>query len=71
MLIDSNLEKLLTTKDLAIFLSISKSTVYRLIERREIPFCKVRGSVRFDKKDIKSYLQRNRVESIGLTQYDS
>ena len=64
MLTDSNSKKLSTTNDLAISLNVSKSTVYRLIERRAIPFCKVGRSIRFDEKDIALYLRQNRVESV-------
>lgn len=70
MPIDSNLiSQLLTPDELADLLKISKSGVYRLIEKRQIPFFKVGGSLRFNKDDIMSYLRRNRFESIGLKNY--
>jgi excisionase family DNA binding protein len=46
-------------------LKISKSTVRRLQRRRLIPFFKVGGSVRFTKSDLVSYLEKQRVETIG------
>ena len=56
--------ELLTPKELAIMLKISKAGVYRLVEKRRIPFHNVTRSVRFDKKDILSFLQQNRIDVI-------
>jgi excisionase family DNA binding protein len=47
------------------FLKISKSTVRRLQQRRLIPFFKVGGGIRFTKNDLVSYLEKQRVETIG------
>jgi excisionase family DNA binding protein len=60
----NTLPNLLTPDDLAQFLSISKTGVYRLVEKRRIPFFRIGGSLRFEKKDVLSYLQGNRVESV-------
>jgi excisionase family DNA binding protein len=60
----NTLPNLLTPDDLAQFLSISKTGVYRLVEKRQIPFFRIGGSLRFEKKDLLSYLQGNRVESV-------
>jgi excisionase family DNA binding protein len=57
--------KLLTPDELAHALRISKVGVYRLVEKRTIPFYKVRGSLRFDQKDVIEFLQRNRIGSAG------
>ena len=56
--------KLLTPDQLADFLNISKTTVYRLIDSRKIPFYKIGGSIRFDKKDIMNYLQESKINPI-------
>jgi len=56
--------RLLTPDEMADLLRISKSTLYRLIEKRKIPFYKVEGSLRFLKRDIVSYLDKNRVDSV-------
>ncbi len=70
MPIDSNLTlQLLTLDELAGWLKISKPSVYRLVQKRQIPFYKVGGSLRFGKNDIMSYLQKNKIESIGHKQY--
>jgi excisionase family DNA binding protein len=57
--------ELLTIAGVAEFLKISKSTVRSLQQRRLIPFFKVGGSVRFTKSDLVSYLEKQRVETIG------
>jgi excisionase family DNA binding protein len=57
--------ELLTIAGVAEFLKISKSTVRSLQQRRLIPFSKVGGSVRFTKSDLVSYLEKQRVETIG------
>lgn len=55
---------LLSPVELARILNISKATVYRLIEKRSLPFFKVGGSIRFDTKDINAYLGKNRIKPV-------
>lgn len=57
--------ELLTPDEVAKILKISKAGIYRLIDKRLIPFSKVMGSIRFEKNDVFSYLKNNRVESVG------
>jgi excisionase family DNA binding protein len=59
--------KLLTPNELARVLRISKAGVYRLVEKRLMPFYKVKGSLRFDQKDVSEYLQKMRIGPVGLT----
>lgn len=54
----------LTPGDLATVLSISRPTIYRLIEQRVIPFYKIGGSLRFKKEDVKAFLDESRVNPI-------
>ena len=61
----SAIDALLTFREVAELLRISVPSVRRLQHRRLIPFFKVGGGVRFNENDIASYLERNRVESIG------
>ena len=63
--------ELLTPPQLARRLNICKAGVYRLIEKRQIPFHKVMGSIRFDESDVLAYLQQNRIEPIGKQYYGS
>lgn len=61
----NTIQELLTPDDLADFLQISKTSVYRMIDKRLIPFYKVKGSLRFDKSDVLEYLQNNRIEPVN------
>jgi excisionase family DNA binding protein len=61
---DSAIE-LLTIQEAARFLTISASGMRRLQQGRLVPFFKVRGSIRFAKRDLVSYLARQRVGAIG------
>jgi len=63
--------ELLTPDELARMLKISKTSVYRLIDKRQIPFHKVMRSIRFGKNDVISYLEEHRIEPITLKQYGS
>jgi excisionase family DNA binding protein len=55
---------LLTVPEVAAFLKISVPSVRRLQQRRQIPFVKVGGCVRFTRADIASYLDKRRVRAI-------
>jgi len=57
--------KTMTPEELAAYFSISKRTVYRLVEKRQIPFCKIRGRIRFRPEDIETFLGSTRIEAIG------
>jgi excisionase family DNA binding protein len=57
--------ELLTIYEVARLLKISVSSVRRFQQQRRIPFVKVGGSIRFIKSDLLSYVDRERVESIG------
>jgi excisionase family DNA binding protein len=52
----TNTDNLITPDELANFLKISKSSIYRLVEERKLPFHKVGGSLRFKKEVIDKYL---------------
>lgn len=56
---------LLDTNEAARYLHRSRTTIYRLITRRAIPFSQVgeRGYL-FRKTDLDAYLQRQRVQSV-------
>jgi len=55
--------ELLTIQELSQTLKISRVTAYRMVEHRDIPFCKVRGALRFMRRDIEAYLLQTRIES--------
>ncbi len=59
----STLGPLLTLDDVAAILRVSKTSVYRLVERRELPFCRVGRSLRFTQQDVGAYLGARYVRS--------
>ncbi len=61
---DNRIKAFFTPEELAEFLAISKPTVYRLVEKRQLPFHKIGGVLRFKKADIEKYLESGRVEPI-------
>jgi excisionase family DNA binding protein len=56
---------LLTIREAANLLRLSVSGVRRLQRQRRIPFIKVGGSLRFDRRDLGNFLNKNRVQAIG------
>jgi excisionase family DNA binding protein len=58
-----SLPSLLTLEEVAGFLRVSKTSVYRLVERRELPFCRVGRTLRFSRTDLEAYLKARRVGS--------
>lgn len=64
MTVDLNTIEFLTTEQLAELLSLSKTSIYRLIGRRLIPFYKIGHNIRFKKSDVLEYLNKNCVKSI-------
>lgn len=47
-----NLEQAMTVRDLAEYLNVTEKTIYRLVQRGEIPGFKVAGAWRFQRADI-------------------
>ena len=52
-------ETLLTTKQIAEYLSIDKFTVYRLVAQRKLPAYKVGSQWRFNRKLLEKWLRQN------------
>ncbi len=46
----------LTVRDVANELRLDRSTVYRLVERGEIPAVRVGGSIRIDPAELRAYI---------------
>lgn len=59
---------LLTVEEVATRLRVSKTTVYRMIERRVIPFYRYPGAVRILEADVRAYLRARRVEPVDMHQ---
>lgn len=55
-------KRVLTTDETARFLGMSKSSLYKLMMRREIPFSKPNGKLCFfSRQELENWLMRNRV----------
>lgn len=52
-------QKFLNAKELAKYISLSVSYIYKLTSRNEIPFIKVGGKVLFEIEAIESWLKSN------------
>ena len=51
-------------RQVAARLGVSATTVYRLSERRLLPFYRVAASLRFAPEDVDDFLDRQRVETM-------
>ena len=51
------MQEIMTVAQVAEFLQVHPDTVYRLLDKEEIPAGKVRGSWRFIRSDIVSWLR--------------
>jgi excisionase family DNA binding protein len=60
--------KLLTLDEVAALLRVSKTSVYRLVERRAVRFYRVSGLLRFDHADIEAFLGAGCVEPVDKNQ---
>ncbi len=61
-------EEFLTVKEVSKLLKISKSKLYELVERREIPHYRLgekgkRGAIRFKLDDVQEWLKERKIES--------
>jgi len=62
----NTIPKLLTPDELAEFLQISKTSVYRMVDKRLIPFYKIKGNLRFEIGDVLDYLKSSRIEPVKI-----
>ncbi len=54
---------MLTLEKLAELLKVSNRTIYRMLEKGELPFAiKIQGSWRFKEEDIMSWLESQKME---------
>ncbi|MFH1047315.1 MAG: helix-turn-helix domain-containing protein [Patescibacteria group bacterium] len=57
-------QRLLNVRELATLLKVSPTSIYRLVERRAIPFVRLPRGLRFSEADVENYLARHRVEAV-------
>lgn len=55
------LQVLITVKTLSDWIKISSKVIYRLIDKKEIPYIKIGGKYLFDKQQILEWLKFNSV----------
>ncbi len=63
---ENRIRTFLTPDEMAECLAVSKTTVYRLVVRRQIPFYKIGGSLRFRKEDIEKFFEERRIGPIEI-----
>jgi len=56
---------LLNPRQLSKVLGLSVGHVYRLVEQRRVPFCRIGGSVRFRVEAIDGWIRRQEVVTVG------
>lgn len=56
--------KLLTVEEIAELFQTSTSTIYRWVHKREIPFVKLGGKLRFSPDAIHEYIKKNSVSNL-------
>ena len=54
-----------TVKELAELLCVKPLTIYRMVQRKELPHYKIGRSVRFRRDDIEAYLKSRRKPGCG------
>jgi excisionase family DNA binding protein len=59
-MIDDINKRLLTVKAACNYLSISRTTLYRMIEQKEIPVVNIGGRTLFDKKDLDQLIEKSK-----------
>jgi excisionase family DNA binding protein len=57
------MKPMITIEELAEMLKVSPRTIYRMLEKEELPFAiKIQGSWRFMEEDIMAWLERQKME---------
>ena len=55
-------ESFLTIEEISAYLSIKKSSLYCMVERKEIPHYKIGCLIRFKKSDIDLWMEKSKVD---------
>jgi excisionase family DNA binding protein len=53
----------MTVHDVALYLKVDEKTVYRLVQRAELPGFKVAGTWRFKQTDIDAWIEQRKSQS--------
>ena len=65
--------KLLKIEEAAKRLSVSRSTMYQLVEKRQLPHHRIglgRGAIRISEVDLVEFLRQRRIEQLGANKND-
>ena len=57
--------KLINVKVLSDILSVKPKTIYYLVHKKAIPFIRIGKLVRFDKKEIQTWLENKKNAEVG------
>lgn len=63
---EQSLDRIMTVTEVATYLQMSKSKVYYLIQRREIPHIKIGRNVRIRQSDLENWLTRQLIGMLSL-----
>jgi excisionase family DNA binding protein len=61
---ENDLKEFLNIKDLSDYLSMRKSTLYSMVESKEIPFFRFGRLIRFKKEEIDMWIENHREKTI-------
>jgi len=56
--------KLMTIREASEFLRISRSTIYKMVMSKSIPFIKVQGRLLFEQEELQNWLGQTKCSSI-------
>jgi excisionase family DNA binding protein len=54
-------KRLFTIKEASEYLGKSVKALYHMVERRQIPFVKIRKNLRFDKIDLDKWIEKQKI----------
>lgn len=56
-------EPAMTVRDVAVMLNVDEKTIYRLVTKGELPGFKVLGSWRFQKSDLRAWIEARKIDA--------
>ena len=56
---------LIKIKDVAVMLSMNKTSLYKLVYHKAIPYIEIGGAIRFDKDKIIAWINQNSYDMIN------
>ena len=56
-----SVEPAMTVRDVAAFLNVDEKTIYRLVQKGDLPGFKVLGSWRFQRQDLEAWIAQRKL----------